>query len=216
MDKAQLLSTVEKSLLQQAPEKRKEIDRIIQAMTAVDRGCFARGDVYLDYPLPIGYGQTISQPSTVGAMLLEADLNPGQDVLEVGTGSGWNAALLAYLVHPGRVVSVERIMQLALDAREKIASLAKEVPALDDVHVLHADARTIQGTFDRIIFTAGIQEDEQRSLHRFAQKHLRDHGLMLLPRSHGPLLLFRKEGKHLQEEESKMGFVFVPLRKGLA
>ena len=71
-----------------------------------------QGSAYEDTPLPIGYGQTISAPSMIAIMLEEAALAPGHGVLEIGTGSGYNAALLAELVGPDRVVSFERIPEL--------------------------------------------------------------------------------------------------------
>ena len=72
-----------------------------------------RGSAYEDVPLPIGGGQTISAPSMIAIMLEEAALRPGERVLEVGTGSGYNAALLAEIVGPDRVVSIERRPELA-------------------------------------------------------------------------------------------------------
>ena len=79
-----------------------------------------RGSAYEDVPLPIGRGQTISAPSMIAIMLEEASLRPGEGVLEIGAGSGYNAALLADLVGPDRVVSVERIHELADLARANL------------------------------------------------------------------------------------------------
>jgi len=79
-----------------------------------------RGSAYEDVPLPIGRGQTISAPSMIAIMLEEASLRPGESVLEIGAGSGYNAALLAELVGPDRVVSVERIHELADLARANL------------------------------------------------------------------------------------------------
>jgi protein-L-isoaspartate(D-aspartate) O-methyltransferase len=72
-----------------------------------------RGDAYEDVPLPIGEGQTISAPSMIAIMLEEAALQRGERVLEVGTGSGYHAALLACLAGPENVVTIERIPRLA-------------------------------------------------------------------------------------------------------
>lgn len=79
-----------------------------------------RGDAYGDTPLPIGEGQTISAPSMIAIMLEEARLRPGERVLEVGTGSGYGAALLATLVGPENVVSIERIPALAAWGRRNL------------------------------------------------------------------------------------------------
>ena len=79
-----------------------------------------RRDAYDDTPLPIGEGQTISAPSMIAIMLEEADLRPGERVLEIGTGSGYHAALLAALVGPECVVSIERLPSLAAWGRRNL------------------------------------------------------------------------------------------------
>jgi len=100
-------------------------ERVLQAMGRVPRHEFvAEGDrdqAYEDYPLPIGAGQTISQPYMVGLMLEELELTPTDRVLEVGTGSGYATALLAELA--AEVVSVERHPSLAARATELLARL---------------------------------------------------------------------------------------------
>lgn len=91
--------------------------RVRAAFLRVPREEFVRAegrqDTYSDSPLPIGEGQTISAPSMIAIMLEEARLIEGERVLEVGTGSGYHAALLACLVGAGNVVSIERIASLA-------------------------------------------------------------------------------------------------------
>ena len=99
----------------------KNIKEVIGAMSKVDRSSFISAkDPYIDIPLSIGYGQTISQPTTVARMLCLLDLEKGMDVLEIGSGSGWNAALIAFLVNPGKVFSVERIKQIAGESYEEV------------------------------------------------------------------------------------------------
>lgn len=92
-------------------------DPVREAFLRVPREEFVRAqdrrDAYTDTPLPIGHGQTISAPSMIAIMLEEASLRPGERVLEIGTGSGYHAALLACLVGPENVVSIERIAELA-------------------------------------------------------------------------------------------------------
>ncbi len=92
-------------------------DAVREAFLRVPREEFVRPqdrrDAYGDTPLPIGQGQTISAPSMIAIMLEEASLRTGERVLEIGTGSGYHAALLACLVGPENVVSVERIPELA-------------------------------------------------------------------------------------------------------
>jgi protein-L-isoaspartate(D-aspartate) O-methyltransferase len=102
-------------------------DAVAEAMRAVPRHEFVpsgrRGDAYADRPLPIGEGQTISAPHMVAMMADLLDLDPGEDVLEVGTGRGYHAAVTAEVVRPAHVYSVEYQPQLAERARETLGDL---------------------------------------------------------------------------------------------
>ena len=108
--------------------------RVLDAMASVPRDAFVgEGDrkrAYLDMPLRIGYGQTISQPYMVAIICQTADVKEGDRVLDIGTGSGYQAAVLAEL--GGRVHTVERIPKLAELARERLAAAGYEAV---DVHV---------------------------------------------------------------------------------
>jgi protein-L-isoaspartate(D-aspartate) O-methyltransferase len=99
--------------------------RVRDAFKAVPRELFVRPDdgedAYADVPLPIGAGQTISAPSMIAIMLEEAALAPGERVLEIGTGSGYHAALLAHLVGARNVVTIERNPELASRGRSNLA-----------------------------------------------------------------------------------------------
>src|SRR2546428_3286588 len=99
--------------------------RVRDAFLAVPREAFVRPEdadaAYDDVPLPIGRGQTISAPSMIAIMLEEARLATGDRVLEIGTGSGYHAALVAHMLGPQQVVSIERISRLAEWARPHIA-----------------------------------------------------------------------------------------------
>jgi len=101
--------------------------RVRAAFLAVPREAFLpadeRADAYHDTPLSIGHNQTISAPSMIAIMLEEARLQPGERVLEIGTGSGYHAALLATLVGPENVVSIERLDALAERACVHLASV---------------------------------------------------------------------------------------------
>src|SRR5438132_14036968 len=96
------------------------------AFLAVPREAFVRPQdrtaAYQDVPLPIGSDQTISAPSMIAIMLEEAGLKPGERVLEIGTGSGYHAALLASLVGPRNVVTMERNRSLAEWGRSNLVS----------------------------------------------------------------------------------------------
>ena len=99
--------------------------RVLDAFARTPREAFvpmvSREFVYRDHPLPIGFGQTISQPYIVALMLQALSLNGSESVLEVGTGSGYQTALLAQL--SARVVTVERVPELARDARVRLEKL---------------------------------------------------------------------------------------------
>src|SRR2546425_4425908 len=126
------------------------------AFLKVPRGRFVPEDVrrsaYEDVPLPIGHGQTISAPSMIAIMLEEAALKPGEGVLEIGTGSGYNAALLAEIAGPDCVVSVERWPELAEAGRANLAAAGY------NVEVVVGDGtkgHPPQAPYDCIIATAG-------------------------------------------------------------
>jgi len=111
-----------------------------------------RASAYDDAPLPIGHGQTISAPSMIAIMLEEADLGPGENVLEIGTGCGYHAALLAEIVGPDRVVSVERIPALADLARANLAACGYRVEVVVGDGTLGYPPRA---PYDCVIATAG-------------------------------------------------------------
>src|SRR5262245_28078851 len=99
--------------------------RVLDAMRRVPREAFvpesARWEAYADRALPIGSGQTISQPYMVAAMSEALRLSGSERVLDVGTGSGYQAALLAELAR--EVVTIERVPELAIQARARLAAL---------------------------------------------------------------------------------------------
>ena len=111
-----------------------------------------RSSAYKDVPLPIGHGQTISAPSMIAIMLEEAALGPGEKVLEIGTGSGYTSALLAEIVGPGNVVSIERLRELEPFGRENLRSAGYDVRVVlgDGTRGYPADA-----PYDCILATAG-------------------------------------------------------------
>ncbi len=100
-------------------------ERVLAAMRAVPRHLFvpeeSRGEAYADHPLPIGEGQTISQPYIVGLMTELLQVSPGDKVLEIGTGSGYQAAVLAAM--GCQVYTIEIREALAVEARSRLAGL---------------------------------------------------------------------------------------------
>ena len=132
--------------------------RVLTAMEQVDRGLFVKGifaaRAYEDMPLPIACGQTISQPSVVGLMTQALNVGPRDTVLEVGTGSGYQAAVLAQLAR--RVYTVDRWRRLSREASEIFRQLD-----LVNVTAIVADGShglPDQAPFDRIIVTAAAED----------------------------------------------------------
>jgi protein-L-isoaspartate(D-aspartate) O-methyltransferase len=130
-------------------------DAVIRAMRMVPRHKFVpdekREFAYGDYPLPIGWGQTISQPYIVALMTQLLELKPGEKVLEVGTGSGYQAAVLAELPEV-EVFTLEIIPELAQTAQERLRALG-----YTDIHCRQGDGYEgwpEHGPFDAIIVTA--------------------------------------------------------------
>ena len=128
---------------------------VLDAMRAVPREDFLPSDLaeyaYEDGPLPIGHAQTISQPYIVAAMTAAARVRPGDRVLEIGTGSGYGAAVLSKIA--GEVYTVERIKALADSARDRLAALG-----YINVHVKCGDGTlgwAEHAPYDEIIVTAG-------------------------------------------------------------
>ncbi len=107
---------------------------------------------YEDIPLPSIKGQTISQPSIVAYMLENLDLKKNHKVLEIGAGTGWNAALISRIVYPGKVITIEIDEDLAMLAKKNIQKLN-----IKNVEVIHGDGSLgyeKEAPYDRCIVTA--------------------------------------------------------------
>ncbi|MEL6644980.1 MAG: protein-L-isoaspartate(D-aspartate) O-methyltransferase [Pseudomonadota bacterium] len=150
--------------------------RVLEAMEKVDRGLFVTGvfsdRAYEDMPLPISCGQTISQPSIVGLMTQALNVQPRDKVLEIGTGSGYQAAVLSHLAR--RVYTVERHQRLARAAQ---ALFTRE--GFNNITCVAADGSRgypEQAPFDRILVTAAADDPPGPLL-----AELREGGIMVLP-----------------------------------
>jgi len=150
--------------------------RVLTAMEMVDRGLFVKGlfsdRAYEDVPLPIPCGQTISQPSVVGLMTQALRVSPRDKVLEIGTGSGYQAAILSHLAR--RVYTVERHRHLvaAASAIFQQLDLSNITPILGD----GSHGLPDQAPFDRIIVTAAAEDPPSTLL-----SQLKPGGIMLIP-----------------------------------
>ena len=183
-------------------------ERVLEAMQAVPRHLFVAGDLvrraYADEPLPIGEAQTISQPFMVAAMAEALKLGGNERVLEVGCGSGYQAAVLSRLA--GQVVAIETLAALAALARERLASLG-----YSNVTVVEGDgsAGWAEGApYDAILVTAAAPEVPQPLIDQLAEG-----GRLVIPvggSNHQELLRIEKrEGK--TAEQSLYSCRFVPL-----
>lgn len=150
--------------------------RVLTAMERIDRGLFVRGTfadrAYEDMPLPIACGQTISQPSVVGLMTQALAVNPRDTVLEVGTGSGYQAAILSQLAR--RVYTVDRYRRLVREAGELFRQLD-----LVNITAITADGSyglPDQAPFDRILVTAAAEDPPGPLL-----EQLKPGGIMVVP-----------------------------------
>ncbi|HEX4653646.1 MAG TPA: protein-L-isoaspartate(D-aspartate) O-methyltransferase [Candidatus Udaeobacter sp.] len=151
-------------------------ERVLAAMEKVSREEFippeSRSDSYEDGPLPIGYGQTISQPYIVAFMTEQLRLNPADRILEIGTGSGYQAAVLAGLV--ADVYSIEIIEPLAKNAKATLQHLG-----CDNVHVKIGDGYKgwpEEAPFDAIIVTCAPDKVPQPLIDQ-----LKEGGRMVIP-----------------------------------
>jgi protein-L-isoaspartate(D-aspartate) O-methyltransferase len=182
---------------------------VLEAMRRVPRHLFvspgSRGSAYEDHPLPIGHGQTISQPYMVAFMTQALRLRGPERVLEVGTGSGYQAAVLAELA--AEVFSLERIPELAAAAEKTLASLG-----YGNIHLGTADGSLgwpEHAPYDRILVAAAAPRVPQALCAQLA-----DNGIMVIPvgdwRRAQQIVVARRTGGHLSMEQS-IGCRFVPL-----
>lgn len=183
--------------------------RVLDAMARVPREEFVPPEMcdaaYEDGPLPIGYGQTISQPFTVAFMCEALRLDGGEKVLEIGAGSGYSAAVLSLLAKS--VFSIERVPELAEQARERLARLG-----YDNVRVISGDGTLglpAEAPFDAIVVTAGAE-----ALPDTYVQQLRMQGRIVIPigeyRYNQEMYRFTRQEGELRVENLG-GFAFVPL-----
>lgn len=187
--------------------------RVLTAMEKIDRGLFVKGlfakRAYEDMPLPIACGQTISQPSVVGLMTQALAVSPRDTVLEIGTGSGYQAAILSHLAR--RVYTVDRYRRLVREAADLFHQLN-----LANVTTITADGShglPDQAPFDRILVTAAAEDPPGPLL-----AQLKPGGIMVLPVGQSDavqaLIKVTRTGRGFDYEELRP-VRFVPLVEGL-
>ena len=186
---------------------------VLDAMTRVPRHKFVedswQGQAYDDHPLPIGHGQTISQPYIVGLMTEMLELKPGEKVLEIGTGSGYQAAILAGITT--NVFTIEIVKPLADQAQKRLKEFG-----LDATRVRHGDGYygiEDKAPFDAIMVTAAADHIPPPLI-----KQLRPGGRMVIPigpvHSTQRLVIVHKDEEGKVKTRSVLPVRFVPLTGG--
>jgi len=202
MEKAELIAKLKKEGVLKSPE-------IIRAFEKVPRERFVpekyKGLAYEDIPLPIGYGQTISQPTTIAIMLEALKVRKRDKVLDVGSGLGYLAALLAEIAKEGKVVSIEIIPELWKRAKENLRNYKNVVCILGD----GSKGYEKEAPYDRIVVSAAA-----RKIPKALIEQLKVKGRMVIPVGNlecQRMYLVEKLGKGRIRKSSLGYFVFVPL-----
>jgi protein-L-isoaspartate(D-aspartate) O-methyltransferase len=185
-------------------------ERVLRVMEKVGRHFFVPEQysemAYDDSPLPIGFGQTISQPYVVAYMTAAAEVGPGDRVLEIGTGSGYQAAILAELAE--EVYTIERIEALAENAEKRLRMMG-----YDNVHVRWGDGYKgwpEKAPFDVIIVTAAPPDVPEK-----LKEQLAEGGRMVVPvGSFFQELYFLRRTEDGIEKEKLFPVRFVPMVEG--
>lgn len=186
--------------------------KVEEAFLAIDRKDFVpyayRNEAYVDEPLPIGEGQTISAPHMVAIMLELASIEEGMNILEIGSGSGYNACLIEYIAYPGTVYTVERQRSLYLIAKGNI----KNCPHSKNINIFEGDGSLglpEYSPYDRIIVTCGAPDIPPPLI-----EQLKVNGIMLIPIGgtyFQELYLIKKRLNGI-EKIDEGSVAFVPLR----
>jgi protein-L-isoaspartate(D-aspartate) O-methyltransferase len=184
---------------------------IFDAFCKIDRADFIPQEfqkyAYQDYPISIGFGQTISQPLVVAFMLNLLRLQRGQKILDIGFGSGWSTTLIAEIIKEGKVIGIEKIPEIYNFGKkniEKYNFLKKGI-----VRLLLKDGKEgeeKEAPYDSILISAA---DKNKDIVYKLANQLKEGGRIVLP-INSSLFLFVKEKERFKFKEYP-GFIFVPL-----
>lgn len=180
-------------------------EKILKAIEQTNRKDFVSENkelAYNDEAISIGYGQTISQPSTVARMISILELKKSDEVLEIGTGSAWNSAIISKLVN--HVTTLEIIPELFEQSKQKLKNIR-------NINIKNKDFRELNKKFNKIIFTAGIEKNQIEIIKNFAKTNLKENGILLCPQKRGSLIIFKKTNNKIIKNLTSDEYVFVPL-----
>jgi len=205
------MSKLVNNLIQNGYLKR---DSLIEAFSHINRIEFVPKELEMqaemDMALPIGFGQTISQPLVVSIMLDLLDPQEGQKILDIGSGSGWTTALLSHVVgKKGKVIAIERIKALAdwgqvnADKYSFVKNGVAEFHNADGGHGFASEA-----PYDRILASASVHEIPQA-----LKDQLKVGGKMVIPVGNS-IVYLEKESEDSFYKEEFPGFTFVPFVSG--
>lgn len=185
-------------------------ERVKKAFLETDRANFTPEEyiekAYVDSPLSIGHGQTISAPHMVAMMTESLKLKESSKVMEIGTGSGYQAAILSKITEEGSIHTIERVKELYKQAKERLENY-------NNIQLYRSDGSlgiAEEAPFDRIISTCGIPE-----LPRSWENQLKADGFILAPvggSHHQRLKRYRKEQGETVEKDLNVPCAFVPMR----
>ena len=186
--------------------------RIISAFRKIKRVDFVledlRGEAGVNTPLPIGHGQTISQPLTVAFMLELLEPRKGDRILDIGSGSGWQAAMLAEIVgEKGKIYAIERIPELKTFGENNAGEYRFE-----NIEFILGDGSVglkEKSPFDKIIAAAAADKISEE-----LKRQLKIKGRLVVPVKNSIWLVVRESEIEFTEQEFP-GFAFVPLIKNL-
>jgi len=184
---------------------------IIDAFLHIKREDFVPPDekdaAYLNTALPIGFGQTISQPLVVAFMLELLKPQKGEKVLDVGCGSGWTTALIAYLVQPqGKVIGIDIIKELVMFAQKNIEKY--QFLNKGRVQLIHGDGKLgfkKEAPYDKILVSASSSQIPTELLNQ-----LKTNGRLVIPIKDSIVLVEKIHNNNIKKTEFP-GFAFVPL-----
>jgi len=185
--------------------------RIVEAFRAIDRADFVpaelKSEAYVNAPLPIGEGQTISQPLTVAFMLEQLQPKPGDNILDLGSGSGWQTSLLAYIVaRNGHITALEIIPEVYEQGLKNISKYNFISKGLAEAHNMSGEnGYPPNAPYDGIIAAAALHGEIPHAW----KDQLKPSGAIVTPVQNSIIKLTKLPNGTIEEQEFP-GFAFVP------